>query len=386
MGKNMFESPCIAEAMRAYVLDTAPVLALCLDASLCVTGANAQAKKVLPDGFLGRPFAAQIVDFAHELDLPALIRQEGVVNRLTLKTVSGMPETICFRFFPLPAGTLALGSLDFQEEHNLRNEVLGLNRELNNMTRQLHQANAELRELNELKNRFIGMAAHDLRKPVGIVMTYSEFILDEAEGRLTGEQLGFLRTSLAAATGMKRLIDNFLDVSVIESGHLRLETAQTRVSDILAGVLPLVSLIASRKKVELITAACEGEGCFEVDAAKIQQVLVNLVGNAVEHSKPGQQVWISVNREDTELIFSVRDEGDGIAAEDQKLLFSPFVRAGTRKTAGERSVGLGLAIAHLVVEAHGGRIWVESVPGSGATFLFALPIREKQQIKEPAQQ
>jgi signal transduction histidine kinase len=185
---------------------------------------------------------------------------------------------------------------------------------------------------------------------------------------------------------MKRLIDNFLDVSVIESGHLRLETAQTRVSDILAGVLPLVSLIASRKKVELITAACEGEGCFEVDAAKIQQVLVNLVGNAVEHSKPGQQVWISVNREDTELIFSVRDEGDGIAAEDQKLLFSPFVRAGTRKTAGERSVGLGLAIAHLVVEAHGGRIWVESVPGSGATFLFALPIREKQQIKEPAHQ
>lgn len=369
----MFDNPCIAEAMRAYVLETAPVLALYLDDNHCVAGANAQARQVLCAEAFGRPLAEQIVDFTHTLDLPALIRQDGAVHRLTLSTVSGMPETMCFRFFPLPDGTLALGSLDFPEQQKLRDEVLGLNRELNNLTRQLHQANAELRELNEIKNRFIGMAAHDLRNPVGVITTYSEFVLEEAGDRLGEEQREFLRTSLAAAAGMKRLIDNFLDVSVIESGHLRLERSRTDVAEILAGVLPLVRLVAARKKVELLTEAGDDKHPLSVDGAKLRQVLINLLNNAIEHSKPGQRVWLVARREDTALVFSVRDEGPGIAPEAQKRLFAPFARAGTRKTAGERSVGLGLAIARLVVEEHGGRIWVESEPDHGSTFFVALP-------------
>jgi signal transduction histidine kinase len=372
----MFDAPFVAEAMQAYVLETAPVLALYLDANHCVAGANAQARQVLRGDAFGHPLAEQIVDFTRTLDLPSLIRQRGAVHRLTLSTVSGMPETLCFRFFPLPDGALALGSLDFQEQQKLRDGALELNRELNNLTRQLHQANAELRELNELKNRFIGMAAHDLRKPVGVIMTYSEFLLDEAGDRLDDEQRGFLRTSFAAASGMKRLIDNFLDVSVIESGHLRLERSRTAVAEILAGVLPLVRLVAARKKVELVTEAGDDGDPLAVDVAKLQQVLVNLAGNAIEHSQAGQRVWLAARREDTGLVFSVRDEGPGIAPEDQKRLFAPFVRAGTRKTAGERSVGLGLAIARLVVEAHGGRIWVESKPDHGSTFFVTLPTED----------
>ncbi len=370
----MFEDSSIAASMRTYVVETAPVLAVLLDANLCVTDTNAQACQLLRGEAVGRPFAEQLVDFKQSVDLAALVRQEGVVHRLTLCTASGMPETLTFRFFPVEGGTLALGSLDFREQQNLRDEVLGLNRELNNLTRQLHQANAELRELNELKNRFIGMAAHDLRKPVGVIMTYSEFMLDEAGDRLDDEQRGFLRASLAAATGMKRLIDNFLDVSVIESGHLRLERSSAAAAELLADVLPLVRLIAARKKVELITEAGDDVRPLSVDRAKIQQVLVNLASNAIEHSKTGQRVWLTARTEGQGRVFSVRDEGPGIPPEEQKRLFAPFARAGTRKTAGERSVGLGLAIARLVVEAHGGRIWVESVPGSGSDFLFSLPV------------
>jgi two-component system, sensor histidine kinase and response regulator len=110
------------------------------------------------------------------------------------------------------------------------------------------------------------------------------------------------------------------------------------------------------------------------DAAKLQQVLVNLLSNAIEYSKAGQRVWLVARREDAEMVFSVRDEGPGIAPEDQKRLFAPFMRAGTRKTAGERSVGLGLAIARQVIEAHGGRIWVESKPDHGSTFFVSLPM------------
>ncbi len=370
----MFDDPYMAEAMRAYVLETAPVLALQLDASHCLAGANALARQVLRGEALGRPFAEQVVDFNHTLDLPALIRQGGGVHRLTLSTASGVPETLSFRFFPLPDGALAFGSLDFQEQQKLRDEALGLNRELNNLTRQLHQANAELRELNELKNRFIGMAAHDLRKPVGVILTYSAFVLDEAGDRLDDEQRGFLRASLAAAADMQRLIDNFLDVSVIESGHLRLEPSRATVAEILAGAVPLVRLVAARKKVELLTEAGNDQRPVTVDVAKLQQVLVNLLSNAVEHSKAGQRVWLAARREETELVLSVRDEGPGLAPADQKRLFAPFARADTRKTAGERSVGLGLAIARLVVEAHGGRIRVESEPGHGSTFIASIPV------------
>ena len=372
----MFDSPCIAEAIQTYTMETAPVLALYLDANNCVMGANAQARRVLPSEALGRPLAGQIVDFTRSIDLPSLIKQGNTVHRLTLNTVSGMPETLYFRFFPLPDGALALGSFDFQEQQKLSDAALGLNRELNNLTRQLHQANAELRELNELKNRFIGMAAHDLRKPVGVIMTYNEFVLDEAGDRVSDDERGFLRASLAAAVGMKRLIDNFLDVSVIESGHLRLERSRTDVAEILAGVLPLVRLAAARKKVELLTDAGGGECFLTVDVAKLQQVFVNLLSNAVEHSKAGQSVRFVAHRKGAEIIFSVRDEGPGIAPLDQKRLFAPFVRAGTRKTAGERSVGLGLAIARQVVEAHGGRIWVESEPDHGSTFFVSLSIME----------
>lgn len=376
----MFDDPAIAAAMRAYVWETAPVLALYLDANYCVADANAQARQVLRGDALGRPLAEQLVDFNRSLDLPALIRQGGVVHRLTLSTASGMPETLCFRFFPLPAGVLALASLDFPEQQKLRDEVLGLNGELNNLTRQLHQANAELRELNQLKNQFLGMAAHDLRKPIGVIMLYSEFVLDEAGAQLAEPHREFLRTCLAAATGMKQLVDDFLDLSVIESGKLRLDLALASVPEIVAGAEPTARLMAGKKKISLLVCLADDGRRLRVDAAKLQQVLLNLIGNAVEHSVPGQRVWLSSRWDDQALVLAVRDEGPGIAAEDQARLFASFARAGTRKTAGERSVGLGLAIARLVVEAHGGRIRVESIPGQGATFLISLPAQDQRTL------
>lgn len=360
--------------MRTYVLETAPVLALTLDAGQQVTEANAQARQVFGETVVGRPFAELVVDFRHTFDLPAVLRGGSAAHRLTVSTAAGMPETLAFRFFATAQGTLVVGSLDFAEQQALRNQVLDQNRELNNLARQLHQANAELRDLNQLKNQFLGMAAHDLRKPIGLILTYSEFVLDEAADRLSPEHLGFLRTCQQAANGMKQLIDGFLDVSVIESGQLRLNLEVTSVEKILGGVEPVARLLAQKKKLTLLVEVAEATRRIRGDAAKLQQVLVNLVGNAVEHSVPGQRVWLSARWEEQQLIFAVRDEGPGLTPEEQARLFQAFARAGTRKTAGERSTGLGLAIARLIVEAHGGRIWVESLPGQGATFLFTLPL------------
>ena len=376
----------LASALLAYIDETAAVLALSMDAQHRVTTVNAHARRVLGEGVTGRSLRELVVDFTPLPDLagPEVTRRSG--HWLTLNTAARVPESYCFRFFSQADGWLALGSLDVDEQVRLRTEVLGLNRELNDLTRQLHQANAELRELNQLKNRFLGMAAHDLRKPIGLTMTYSELVLDEAGDRLCDEHRGFLRTCLMAATGMKRLIDNFLDVSIIECGALRLDLAPASVAEILAGMEPIARLQAEKKKVALLVDTDDAARRLPVDASKVQQVLLNLVGNAVEHAMPGQRVWLSSHWVDQALVFSVRDEGTGITPEDQARLFAPFTRAGTQKTAGERSVGLGLAIARLVVEAHGGRIWAESAPGQGATFRVTLPDATQPQTKGQEQQ
>jgi signal transduction histidine kinase len=374
----MFDRPDIAKALQTYVLDTAPVMALLLDAEDRVVDANDHARRVLGAGAVGRPLAEQIVDFHHTLDVPAIIRQGDTVHRLTLNTAAGRPETFGFRFFSVSVGTLALASLDFQEQVELREQVLALNRELNNLTRQLYQANAELRELNQLKNQFLGMAAHDLRKPIGLIMTYGGFVLDEAGAQLSGEHREYLQTCLRAARGMKQLIDDFLDLAVIESGQLRLNLASATAREIIAGAEPVARLVAAKKGITLLVEEVDDTRRLRVDASKLQQVLLNLVGNAVEHSVSGQRVWLTSRWEGQNLVFAVRDEGPGITPEDQSRLFTAFGRTGQRKTAGERSTGLGLAIARLVVEAHGGRIWVESRPGHGATFLFSLPTKEEE--------
>jgi signal transduction histidine kinase len=372
----MFNEPSIAEALRAYVVENAQSLALRLDAGLNVTEINAHTRELLGPDVVGRPILEQIVDFMRPVDLPALIQKSGKVHRLTLKTAAGMPESVDFRFFPLPDGALALGSFDFQEQKKLRQEMLILNGELNNLTRQLHQANAELSELNQLKNQFLGMAAHDLRAPVGLIINYSEFVLDEAGEHLSEEHREFLQICLNAAEDMQRLIESFLDFSIIESGNLQLQLEPTSVTKIIDSVGPIARLLAGKKKISLIMETTQGGSLLQVDSLKIQQALVNLINNAVQHSQPGQRVWVSARTESNEIVFAVRDEGQGLTPEDQARLFQPFERAGTKKTAGERSIGLGLAIARKVITAHGGRIWIESIPGQGATFLFSVPMPE----------
>ncbi|MEI7945417.1 MAG: ATP-binding protein [bacterium] len=365
----MSTDPVIASAALTYVMETAPVLALQLDTHQRVVAVNDHAVRVLGPDLVGRAMTELTLEFTRTVDFHG-----SDAHLLSLKTLAGA-QTFQFRCFPLPDGMLALGSLDFAEQEHLSTQVIGLNRNLNNLTRELHLANAELRELNQLKNQFLGMAAHDLRNPVGVIMAYLDFILDDAGSQLTAQHRDFLHTCRVATTGMKRLIDNFLDVAIIESGKLRLDLAPASVTEILARAVPILKLLAEKKKITLLVEATDDARRLRVDASKLQQVLVNLVGNALEHSVSGKRVWLSARLDDAQLLFAVRDEGPGITPDDQTRLFSAFARAGTRKTAGERSVGLGLTIARLVVEAHGGKLWVESVPGQGATFLFTVPIQ-----------
>jgi signal transduction histidine kinase len=256
----------------------------------------------------------------------------------------------------------------------MRKELLALNQELNNLTRRLHKKNAQLQRLNKEKNQFLGMAAHDLRKPIGLVIAYSDLLIVEAAEALNREQTDFLKTISSSCLFMKQLVDDFLDVSAIEAGKFELDLQPIAFDTVLAESLKMIKLTALKKGIELEIRVENNTPRITVDAHKIEQVIINLVSNAIEHSEPADRVVISLSFNDRLIFFSVQDSGPGIAPEEVEKLFKPFGNVSTKKTNGEKSTGLGMLISRKIIEAHGGEIRVDSKLGRGTTVQFELPI------------
>jgi signal transduction histidine kinase len=173
---------------------------------------------------------------------------------------------------------------------------------------------------------------------------------------------------------MLRLVTDLLHISKIEAGKLQLELKETDFSGLLERNVELNRLLAAQKQIDIQLSQEEDIPALRVDAAKIEQVLNNLIGNAVKFSHPHTEVEVRAARRESDVVVNVRDEGQGIPAGELDRLFIPFASLSVRGTAGEQSTGLGLAIARRIVEGHGGEIWVRSEVGVGSTFSFSLPL------------
>lgn len=253
-------------------------------------------------------------------------------------------------------------------------QLTRVNNELANLQREMAQKNAELKKLNETKNRFLGMAAHDLRSPLGVVLTYAEFLEAEATSVLNDEQREFVATIRQTSEFMLNLVTDLLDVSTIESGRLELQRTLVDVSALVERNVALNRVLAARKRIAVdFVPPADGPVRVELDAGKMQQVLNNLLTNAVKYSHADTRVVVTLEASPESVTVKVRDQGQGIPPEELPKLFRPFGRTRVRATAGEHSTGLGLAIARRIVEGHGGKISVESQVGSGSEFRFVLP-------------
>ncbi|MDZ7831427.1 MAG: HAMP domain-containing sensor histidine kinase [Desulfobacterales bacterium] len=355
-----------------YMEKTAPILFFLLSSEGRILDANQFAKTIAPTSLRTARFDDLVLDFSGKFRLKSLTDDGGKEHLLSINTASGMPQSFYFSFVPAENHVLVFGRLDTDQIESMRKEVLSLNQELNNLTRQLHQKNAQLERLNREKNQFLGMAAHDLRKPIGLVMSYSEFLIDEAE-TLDPEQMQFLRTINASSTFMKRLVDDFLDVSAIEAGKFDLDPARASLFQVLQQSLELNHLQAMKKGIDLEVRCHENIPLILMDASKIEQVITNLVSNAIEHTPPATRVTITLSTDPQWISFSVQDEGKGIPADEMEKIFKPFEKTSIKKSGGEKSTGLGMLISRKIIEAHKGQIWVESPPGRGAAFHFTLP-------------
>ncbi len=259
---------------------------------------------------------------------------------------------------------------------DLLEELSRLNNELAGMHRELAKKNVELARLNEEKNQFVGMAAHDIRKPLAIITTYSEILKEDTAHLLDAEHAEFL--SLIEATGRAALdvVNSFLDMSKIEAGVFDLNLQPGDLMEQLRCAVRFNKPLAQKKNIVLNIKEEAAVVQLVFDAQKIAQVLDNLISNAIKFSPFGAQVDCALVRDKESVIVSVRDYAQGIPQHELDRLFKPFGKTSVRSTNGESSTGLGLAISKKIVAAHGGVIWVETAEEKGATFFFSLPARE----------
>jgi len=250
-----------------------------------------------------------------------------------------------------------------------------LNNELATAQRELARKNAELARLNEQKNQFLGIAAHDLRNPLDVILTYSMFVLNEARDSLDPEHLDFIERIRNSSQFMLDLVNDLLDVSRIEAGKLELDLSEVDLLALIKRNVALNQTLAERKQIRIKLVKDQHEiPRVRVDVSKIEQVLNNLIGNAVKFSPTGSQVEVAIESSEKEILVSIQDEGQGINTDELERLFRPFERGQAQPIQGQKGAGLGLAISKRIIEGHGGKVWAENLLEKGAKFVFSLPV------------
>ena len=252
-------------------------------------------------------------------------------------------------------------------------KMMRLNSELANAQRELTKKNLELERVNRLKNQFLGMAAHDLRNPIGAIRSFSNLLLDPDFPVTPERQRDFLERIRGSAEFMLALINDILDLSAIEAGQLRMDAREINIARLVRDNVELNRMLAAEKEITITLTIDPDVPRIVADARKVEQILNNLLSNAVKYSARGTTVRVDVRAEGDGVLIVVADEGQGIPAGELATILRPFQRGTPKGTAGEKSTGLGLAIVKRLVDGHGGRLSYESEVGRGTTFSVWLP-------------
>ncbi|MEB3330062.1 MAG: ATP-binding protein [Candidatus Sericytochromatia bacterium] len=246
-------------------------------------------------------------------------------------------------------------------------------------TAELEAANGRLRELDRIKGNFVNSVSHELRTPLTTIMGYAEFLEDGVAGPLSDEQRGFVHQIQASTARLQRLVDDLLDFARIDAGTFTLRSEPRDVCALLRAVAGSLRPMVAEARLAL-SLACAEEPCVaEVDPQRLEQVLTNLLTNAIKFTPAGGTISASVRREGTHLRVEVRDTGVGIASEDLPRLFQRFSQLDHLKG----GTGLGLSISRALVEAHGGQMGVTSTLGEGSCFWFTLPLQDGAAPESP---
>jgi signal transduction histidine kinase len=270
---------------------------------------------------------------------------------------------------------IAAGDFSRHVEVSNRDELGALAANVNRMNDELRRLYDQLEAESRHKSEFLATVSHELRTPLNAIIGFSEVLHEQMFGELNEQQLAYTRDVLESGHHLLALINDLLDLSKVEAGRMELELSSVSIRRVLESGITVNADRAARGGVELRLRVDPDEIELEADERKLRQVVFNLLANAVKFTPAGGVVDVSAHRRDGIVEVAVADTGPGIAAADTQLIFEEFRQAGSHE-----GTGLGLPLARRFVELHGGRLWVESVQGSGSTFRFALPLRQREPV------
>jgi signal transduction histidine kinase len=250
-----------------------------------------------------------------------------------------------------------------------------------NLFHEIEEKGHELQMASQHKSQFLANMSHELRTPLNAILGYTELIIDRVYGDIPPKAIATLDRVQANGKHLLGLINDVLDLSKIEAGQLNLTLADYSVKDVVYNVFGAVESLANNKKIQLKVDMAGELPQAHGDERRLTQVLFNLVGNAIKFTDTGE-VAIKASSSNGSVTIAVRDTGPGISEADQAKIFEEFQQADSSTTKEKGGTGLGLAIAKRIVEMHGGRLWVESQLGQGATFSFMVPVNVESQVRD----
>ena len=269
-------------------------------------------------------------------------------------------------------------------EHNYQQQIANLQMQLSgkvnmleSMVEKLRLSNQELNRLNEIRSKFMSIAAHDLRQPLSAIQGFTSVLMMDRNttGNAGNSDQAALNNILKATDNMNMLMADLIDISRIESGQFSMDKQPFSFNALLTDVVALQNVSAQKKGIYLQTCEYPTDITITADRFRISQVINNLLGNAIKFSPQGGRIESRFYVDNGKLTFLLSDNGPGVIHSEKDKIFQKFHQSDVDRTAKKQGWGLGLSIAQEIIQAHGGEIGVESAGlGQGSTFWFTIPL------------
>lgn len=261
------------------------------------------------------------------------------------------------------------------DQQRLSMENRALVRNLQEINKNLSQANIRLTELDKLKSQFLATVTHEIKTPLTSIIGYTNLILQQKNQMLSQGQVDILSRIKRNSQVLEDLLEQVLDLSKIESGKIEMNLETFCIKDVIEEAIYITEPIVMQKEIIVKTIIPDRLLPIQADRGKVKQILLNLLTNAVKFTEiMSAEIVIKVAQTHDKITVSIEDQGIGITPEDQKVVFEPFCRADSSISKKYRGTGLGLSIVREFVNLHGGEVWVESKPSQGSKFSFTLPL------------
>jgi signal transduction histidine kinase len=320
-------------------------------------------------------------------------RQAQIINDVRLSTEHQvnpiLPNTLSEAALPMSIGSRLIGVLDLQSEQadkfnpddikvlTTLAEQIAIAVRNAQLFADANQARKEAEQANIVKSQFLASMSHELRTPLNAILNFTQFVSTGVLGTVNADQIDMLGKVVQSGQHLLSLINDVLDISKIEAGALKLFVeANVDLYHEASSVVDTAQSLIGKKPITLTFDAVDDLPLIVGDKRRIRQIMLNLVSNACKFTEKGS-IRIELKLDQQAVLFAVHDTGPGIAPEDAALVFEVFRQSSTGLHQGE-GTGLGLPISQRLAEAHGGRLWLQSVPGQGASFFVTLPVNSAQ--------